>query len=127
MNAPANDQLGRLRLLVGSEPVLVFSRAGRPMKFARYTGRSLYPGSRQRIMANRMRSRTGSASNQSKTSCVLEQRALRDDGAEASAHAAKAEVSGHQSHRRMSAVKMECPLGSEEAVGKMIKGMGQSC
>ena len=49
MNALVNDQLGRLRRLFGQPPVAGWfeARTGRPMKFARYTGRTLYPGSRQ--------------------------------------------------------------------------------
>ena len=49
MNALVNDQLGRLRLLFGHNTVSRWfeQRAGRPMKFARYTGRTLYPGRRQ--------------------------------------------------------------------------------
>jgi ATP-dependent helicase YprA (DUF1998 family) len=48
MNALVNDQLGRLRKLFGSPQVRDwFTReAGRPAKFARYTGRSLYAGLR---------------------------------------------------------------------------------
>lgn len=48
MNALVNDQLGRLRTLFGSEPVRQWftNRGGRPVKFARYTGRSLYAGLR---------------------------------------------------------------------------------
>lgn len=48
MNALVNDQLGRLRTLFGADPVRHWFTiiAGRPMKFARYTGRSLYPGMR---------------------------------------------------------------------------------
>jgi len=46
MNALVNDQLGRLRVLFGGNDVSRWftDRAGRPMKFARYTGRTLYPG-----------------------------------------------------------------------------------
>jgi ATP-dependent helicase YprA (DUF1998 family) len=49
MNALVNDQLGRLRVIFGSsEAVRWFTeRGGRPMKFARYTGRTLYPGRRR--------------------------------------------------------------------------------
>lgn len=49
MNALVNDQLGRLRLLFGHRRVARWfeNRAGRPMKFARYTGRTLYPGCRR--------------------------------------------------------------------------------
>ena len=49
MNALVNDQLGRLRLLFGQSAVARWfeKRAGRPMKFARYTGRTLYPGRRK--------------------------------------------------------------------------------
>ena len=49
MNALVNDQLGRLRLLFGNSAVSGWfqENAGRPLKFARYTGRSLYPGRRQ--------------------------------------------------------------------------------
>lgn len=49
MNALVNDQLGRLRLLFGGNAVSGWftEKAGRPMKFARYTGRTLYPGSRR--------------------------------------------------------------------------------
>lgn len=49
MNALVNDQLGRLRLLFGNNLVSGWfdENAGRPMKFARYTGRTLYPGRRQ--------------------------------------------------------------------------------
>lgn len=48
MNALVNDQLGRLRLLFGSDLVSSwFIRAsGRPARFARYTSRTLYPGVR---------------------------------------------------------------------------------
>lgn len=48
MNALVNDQLGRLRTLFGQPSVARWfeARAGRPMKFARYTGRTLYPGRR---------------------------------------------------------------------------------
>ncbi|MGP8441609.1 DEAD/DEAH box helicase [Burkholderia vietnamiensis] len=48
MNALVNDQLGRLRKLFGAQTVRTWftERAGRPAKFARYTGRSLYPGQR---------------------------------------------------------------------------------
>lgn len=48
MNALVNDQLGRLRNLFGATPVREwFDRtANRPAKFGRYTGRTLYPGSR---------------------------------------------------------------------------------
>lgn len=48
MNALVNDQLGRLRLLMG-DPRLVGkfkAWAGRPARFARYTSRTLYPGVR---------------------------------------------------------------------------------
>jgi Lhr-like helicase len=47
MNALVNDQLGRLRQLFGAQVVRdAFTAAsGRPAKFARYTGRTLYPGS----------------------------------------------------------------------------------
>ncbi len=48
MNALVNDQLGRLRRLLGTPTVSDWftEQAGRPAKFARYTGRSLYPGQR---------------------------------------------------------------------------------
>ncbi|ACC69433.1 DEAD/DEAH box helicase [Paraburkholderia phymatum] len=48
MNALVNDQLGRLRKLLGAPAVRHWftEHAGRPAKFARYTGRSLYPGQR---------------------------------------------------------------------------------
>ncbi|CAN7216594.1 DEAD/DEAH box helicase [Mesorhizobium sp. LjNodule214] len=48
MNALVNDQLGRLRTLFGSSAVRQWftSTAGRPAKFGRYTGRTLYPGLR---------------------------------------------------------------------------------
>lgn len=49
MNALVNDQLGRLRVLFGNNDVSRWfsDRTGRPMKFARYTGRTLYPGRRR--------------------------------------------------------------------------------
>lgn len=49
MNALVNDQLGRLRNLFGSDLVASWftERTGRPMKFARYTGKTLYPGKRR--------------------------------------------------------------------------------
>lgn len=49
MNALVNDQLGRLRVLFGGNDVARWftDHGGRPMKFARYTGRSLYPGRRK--------------------------------------------------------------------------------
>ena len=48
MNALVNDQLGRLRTLFGSSAAQKWfiSVAGRPAKFGRYTGRTLYPGVR---------------------------------------------------------------------------------
>lgn len=48
MNALVNDQLGRLRLLLGSPLVASQFQAwsGRPARFARYTSRTLYPGVR---------------------------------------------------------------------------------
>lgn len=48
MNALVNDQLGRLRLLLGDPRVTVQFQAwaGRPVRFARYTSRTLYPGVR---------------------------------------------------------------------------------
>ena len=49
MNALVNDQLGRLRVLFGDSRVARWftDNGGRPMKFARYTGRTLYPGRRK--------------------------------------------------------------------------------
>ena len=49
MNALVNDQLGRLRVLFGGNDLARWftDHGGRPMKFARYTGRSLYPGRRK--------------------------------------------------------------------------------
>jgi ATP-dependent helicase YprA (DUF1998 family) len=48
MNALVNDQLGRLRLLFGDRRVGKQFKdwAGRPLRFARYTSRTLYPGVR---------------------------------------------------------------------------------
>ncbi len=48
MNALVNDQLGRLRLLLGDPRIVATLRAvgGRPARFARYTSRTLYPGVR---------------------------------------------------------------------------------
>jgi len=48
MNALVNDQLGRLRGLFGHRAVRSWftQAAGRPAKFGRYTGRTLYPGVR---------------------------------------------------------------------------------
>jgi ATP-dependent helicase YprA (DUF1998 family) len=48
MNALVNDQLGRLRLLFGDPRVSgqFISWARRPLRFARYTSRTLYPGVR---------------------------------------------------------------------------------
>jgi ATP-dependent helicase YprA (DUF1998 family) len=48
MNALVNDQLGRLRLLFGNEKLSKCFEAwsGRPVTFARYTSRTLYPGVR---------------------------------------------------------------------------------
>lgn len=48
MNALVNDQLGRLRTLLGDEKVRHWfeTHGGRPAKFGRYTGRTLYPGRR---------------------------------------------------------------------------------
>ncbi|MBR7829900.1 DUF1998 domain-containing protein [Actinospica sp. MGRD01-02] len=50
MNALVNDQLGRLRLLLGDSRVTTQfdAWAGRPARFARYTSRTLYPGVRTR-------------------------------------------------------------------------------
>ncbi|MDR1493598.1 MAG: DEAD/DEAH box helicase [Planctomycetaceae bacterium] len=46
MNALVNDQLGRLRRLFGSQQCFdLFTKASnRPVKFGRYTGRTLFPG-----------------------------------------------------------------------------------
>ncbi|MGI8541986.1 MAG: DEAD/DEAH box helicase, partial [Aridibacter sp.] len=48
MNALVNDQLGRLRLMLGNSRVVnKFDEwSGRPARFARYTSRTLYPGVR---------------------------------------------------------------------------------
>ena len=48
MNALVNDQLGRLRLLLGDERIVAkfVDWSGRPVRFARYTSRTLYPGVR---------------------------------------------------------------------------------
>jgi ATP-dependent helicase YprA (DUF1998 family) len=48
MNALVNDQLGRLRLLLGDPRVVkrFVAWSGRPARFARYTSRTLYPGVR---------------------------------------------------------------------------------
>lgn len=48
MNALVNDQLGRLRLLLGDDRVTsqFDTWAQRPARFARYTSRTLYPGVR---------------------------------------------------------------------------------
>lgn len=48
MNALVNDQLGRLRLLLGDPRVAgrFTEWSGRPARFARYTSRTLYPGVR---------------------------------------------------------------------------------
>lgn len=48
MNALVNDQLGRMRLLLGDERVTTQFKewADRPVRFARYTSRTLYPGVR---------------------------------------------------------------------------------
>lgn len=48
MNALVNDQLGRLRLMLGDAPVAKQFQtwSGRPARFARYTSRTLYPGVR---------------------------------------------------------------------------------
>jgi ATP-dependent helicase YprA (DUF1998 family) len=63
MNALVNDQLGRLRLMFGSNEAArwFIERGGRPMKFARYTGRTLYPG-RRREEAEQHRQRLESLS-----------------------------------------------------------------
>lgn len=48
MNALVNDQLGRIRALFGDQRVASHfaTRTGRPVRFARYTSRTLYPGVR---------------------------------------------------------------------------------
>ena len=48
MNALVNDQLGRLRLLLGNQAIAskFIGWGGRPARFARYTSRTLYPGVR---------------------------------------------------------------------------------
>ncbi|WP_431971322.1 DEAD/DEAH box helicase [Nocardia sp. bgisy134] len=59
MNALVNDQLGRMRLLLGDPRVTsqFEAWAGRPARFARYTSRTLYPGVRT---AKRDQQRLGS-------------------------------------------------------------------
>ena len=51
MNALVNDQLGRLRRLFGSKQCsdLFVKHSSRPVKFGRYTGRTLFPGHRPDI------------------------------------------------------------------------------
>lgn len=50
MNALVNDQLGRLRLLLGDPRIVqrFMGWSGRPARFARYTSRTLYPGVRDK-------------------------------------------------------------------------------
>lgn len=50
MNALVNDQLGRLRLLFGDSRITekMLNITGRPIRFARYTSRTLYPGVRDK-------------------------------------------------------------------------------
>lgn len=50
MNALVNDQLGRLRLLLGDPRIVqrFVGWSGRPARFARYTSRTLYPGVRDK-------------------------------------------------------------------------------
>src|SRR5581483_2166388 len=50
MNALVNDQLGRLRLLLGDARIIqrFMGWSGRPVRFARYTSRTLYPGVRDK-------------------------------------------------------------------------------
>lgn len=50
MNALVNDQLGRLRLLFGDPRIVqrFLGWSGRPVRFARYTSRTLYPGVRHK-------------------------------------------------------------------------------
>ena len=50
MNALVNDQLARLRLMFGDARVVnQFTEwSGRPLRFARYTSRTLYPGVREK-------------------------------------------------------------------------------
>lgn len=61
MNALVNDQLGRLRLLLGDPRVTgqFEGWAGRPPRFARYTSRTLYPGVRTRERDQRRLSSIG--------------------------------------------------------------------
>ena len=59
MNALVNDQLGRLRMMFGDKHVaeMFMSWSGRPVRFARYTSRTPYPGVRTiRKDQNRLRS-----------------------------------------------------------------------
>lgn len=51
MNALVNDQLGRLRLLLGDPRIVsrFMDWSGRPARFARYTSRTLYPGVRNEM------------------------------------------------------------------------------
>lgn len=48
MNALVNDQLGRVRNFFGNDEIVntVYNWSGRPIRFARYTSRTLYPGRR---------------------------------------------------------------------------------
>ena len=50
MNALVNDQLARLRLMFGDSRVVeqFVEWSGRPLRFARYTSRTLYPGVRDK-------------------------------------------------------------------------------
>ncbi|MHB8766086.1 MAG: DEAD/DEAH box helicase, partial [Deferrisomatales bacterium] len=80
MNALVNDQLGRLRVLFGDNSVARWftDHGGRPMKFARYTGRTLYPGKRKED-TNKHRARLQSL----RFYLDLENQAASDPGARA--------------------------------------------
>lgn len=68
MNALVNDQLGRLRLLLGDPRVTAqFDAQGRLARFARYTSRTLYPGIRTRERDDRRSSRSRTSTSISTT------------------------------------------------------------
>lgn len=117
MNALVNDQLGRLRTLFGQASVARWFEVhgGRPMKFARYTGRTLYPGRRHED-TGKHRNRLNGLRFYRK----LEDRAAHDD--EAKALIADLKKRGKWPAKPSTSVGVEDGIGSWYGRGKWKDG-----
>ncbi len=95
MNALVNDQLGRLRRLFGDTRLVDLFKhwAGRPIRFARYTSRTPYPGVRDKDKDQRLLAPIRSF-------FIRHELAARDDSPENARQAASARQLVDELHRR---------------------------